>query len=134
MAKSAASPQSLRLGTRGSRLARWQADWVAAELRRLGHTVETIEIATHGDLDRSRPIEDIGTGGVFTKVIQQALLAGDVDLAVHSLKDLPTEPVHGLALAAVPRRESPADVLVVRESVVGKTAETGDAGNEGCQY
>jgi len=104
----------LRLGTRGSQLARWQAHWVAGELRRLGHDVELIEIATHGDADRSRSIEEIGTLGVFTKEIQRALLADEVDLGVHSLKDLPTEPVNGLVLAAVPARESPADVLVTR--------------------
>jgi hydroxymethylbilane synthase len=113
MTKSSDQPRKLRLGTRGSQLARWQAEWVAGELQRLGHVVELIEIATHGDVDRARPIEEIGTLGVFTKAIQQALVAGDVDLAVHSLKDLPTEPVAGLVLAAVPKRESPADVLVV---------------------
>jgi hydroxymethylbilane synthase len=112
MANSSAHPRTLRLGTRGSQLARWQAEWVAGELRRLGHTVELIEIATHGDVDRARPVEEIGTRGVFTKAIQQALLAREVDLAVHSLKDLPTESVDGLALAAVPSRESAADVLV----------------------
>jgi hydroxymethylbilane synthase len=112
MAEAAVHSRTLRLGTRGSALARWQAEWVAGELRRLGHSVELIEIATHGDVDRSRPIEEIGTRGVFTKAIQQALLDGKVDLAVHSLKDLPTEPVPGLTLAAVPKRESPADVLV----------------------
>lgn len=105
--------RTLRLGTRGSQLARWQADWVTAELERRGHAVELIEIATQGDIDRTRSIEAIGTQGVFTKAIQQALLAGEVDLAVHSLKDLPTVPVEGLILAAVPPRESPADVLVV---------------------
>lgn len=103
---------TLHLGTRGSQLARWQAEWVAEELRQLGHAVELIEIATHGDVDRARPIEELGTRGVFTKAIQQALLDGEVDLAVHSLKDLPTEPVDGLVLAAVPARESAADVLV----------------------
>src|SRR3954464_424914 len=108
-----AREKKLRLGTRGSKLARWQAEWVAGELRRWGHAVELVEIATHGDLERAAPIEDIGTRGVFTKEIQRALLAGDVDLGVHSLKDLPTEPVDGLVLAAVPERESPADVLVL---------------------
>src|SRR5256885_10571748 len=93
-------PRTLRLGTRGSKLARWQAEWVAGELRRLGHTVELIEIATRGDLDQVVAAEEIGTRGVFTKEIQRALLADDVDLAVHSLKDLPTEPVEGLMLAA----------------------------------
>ena len=112
MADVSAHSRTLRLGTRGSALARWQAEWVAGELRRLSHAVELIEIATHGDVDRARPIEELGTRGVFTKAIQQALVDGKVDLAVHSLKDLPTEPVPGLTLAAVPKRESPADVLV----------------------
>jgi hydroxymethylbilane synthase len=114
MAISTSHERPLRLGTRGSQLARWQAEWVAAELRKLGQAVELIEIATHGDVDRARPIEEIGTRGVFTKAIQQALLAQEVDLAVHSLKDLPTEPVDGLMLAAVPARESAADVVVMR--------------------
>jgi hydroxymethylbilane synthase len=100
------------MGTRGSQLARWQAEWVAGQLRRIGQPVELVEIATHGDIDRARPVEEIGTRGVFTKAIQRALLAGEIDLAVHSLKDLPTEPVEGLVLAAVPPRENPADVLV----------------------
>jgi hydroxymethylbilane synthase len=113
MTRSAAISRALRLGTRGSKLARWQAEWVANELRRLGHEVELIEIATRGDTQRATSIEEIGTRGVFTKEIQRALVAGDVDLAVHSLKDLPTEPVEGLVLAAVPPRESSADVLVV---------------------
>ena len=102
----------LRIGTRGSKLARWQAEWVAERLRGLGHTVELVEIATHGDRERARSIEEIGTRGVFTKEIQRALVAGDVELGVHSLKDLPTESVDGLMLAAVPPRESSADVLV----------------------
>jgi hydroxymethylbilane synthase len=106
----------LRLGTRGSQLARWQAEWVAGELRRLGHAVELVEIATRGDMERSRAIEEIGTRGVFTKEIQRALLTGDVDLGVHSLKDLPTEPVKGLTLAAIPTRDSAADVLVLPAS------------------
>jgi hydroxymethylbilane synthase len=124
MAEAAAHSRTLRLGTRGSALARWQAEWVGGELRRLGHAVELIEIATHGDVDRARPIEELGTRGVFTKAIQQALVDGNVDLAVHSLKDLPTEPVPGLKLAAVPKRESPADVLVFSKG----TAASGRVG------
>lgn len=116
MATGRTKQQSLRLGTRASQLARWQAEWVAGELRRAGHHVELIEIATHGDRDRARSIEEIGTRGAFTKEIQRALLDCDVDLAVHSLKDLPTEPVDGLTLGAVPERESVADVLVLAES------------------
>ncbi len=112
MAEASAHSRTLRLGTRGSALARWQAEWVAGELRRLGCAVDLVEIATHGDVDRARPIEELGTRGVFTKAIQLALVDGRIDLAVHSLKDLPTEPVSGLMLAAVPKRENPADVLV----------------------
>jgi hydroxymethylbilane synthase len=121
-------PRTLRLGTRGSQLARWQAEWVAGELRKLGHAVELVEIATHGDVERTAPIEEIGTRGIFTKAIQEALLSREVDLAVHSLKDLPTEPVDGLILAAVPQRESAADVLVMRRGVTQKVpGEEGDS-------
>src|SRR5262245_50985452 len=102
MSHTSSHSRPLRLGTRGSQLARWQAEWVAGELRRLGHAVELIEIVTRGDADHSRPIEELGTRGVFTKAIQDALLANEVDIAVHSLKDLPTERVPGLKLAAVP--------------------------------
>lgn len=101
----------IRVGTRGSQLARWQADWVAAALRQRGAEVEIVLIATQGDA-RSGPIGSLGAQGVFTKEIQRALLEQRVDLAVHSLKDLPTEPVDGLTLAAVPERERPGDALV----------------------
>src|SRR6478735_11963301 len=114
MTEAARHLRTLRLGTRGSKLARWQAEWVADRLQRNGCAVELVEIATRGDVERVQSIEEIGTRGVFTKEIQRALLAGDVDLAVHSLKDLPTEPVDGLILAAVPERESPSDVLICR--------------------
>jgi hydroxymethylbilane synthase len=108
----AAARQILRLGTRGSKLARWQADWVANELRQHGHAVEIIEIATRGDWEQGSAVASLGATGVFTKEIQRALLAGDVDLAIHSLKDLPTEPTAGLRIAAIPARASAADVLV----------------------
>ena len=100
----------LRLGTRGSHLARWQAGWVADQLRRAaGVRVELVPISTSGDQNRQASIGSLGTTGAFTKELQRALLAGDIDLAVHSLKDLPTEPVEGLALAAVPPRAEVAD-------------------------
>lgn len=111
---SAPAPRKLRLGTRASKLARWQADWVAAQLRALGHAVEIVEITTSGDVEQSGPVANIGAPGVFTKEIQRAVLAGQVDVAIHSLKDLPTDTVAGLLLVAVPPRESPADVLVAR--------------------
>lgn len=103
---------TLRLGTRASPLARWQAEWTAAELRRHGATVELVPISTSGDREQSGPIGAIGTQGVFTKELQRALLDGKIDLAVHSLKDLPTETVEGLALAAVPTRGPIGDCLV----------------------
>ncbi|TWT88227.1 Porphobilinogen deaminase [Pseudobythopirellula maris] len=121
------SDSTIRIGTRGSRLARWQADWVAGELRRLGHEVAIVEITTAGDAQKTGPIGAIGTQGVFTKEIQRALLAGSVDLAVHSLKDLPTTPTPGLVLAAVPERESPFDALIVRQDRIDGGAATLDS-------
>jgi hydroxymethylbilane synthase len=105
--------ESLRLGTRSSPLARWQAEWVAGQLRLHHVEVELVPITTQGDVT-SGPLGQIGGTGLFTKEIQRALLAGSVDLAVHSLKDLPTAPIEGLTLAAVPPRESVRDVLVGR--------------------
>jgi hydroxymethylbilane synthase len=95
-------------------LARWQADWVADRLRAAhpGLVVEIVEIKTQGDRDRSSPLADIGGTGLFTKEIQRAVLDGLVDVAVHSLKDLPTQGPDGLGLAAVPARENVADALI----------------------
>ena len=101
----------LRLGTRASALARWQADWVAAQLRQRGIEVLLTPIATTGDRQLGA-IEAIGGQGVFTKEIQIALLDGRIDLAVHSLKDLPTVTPPQLCLAAVPERAEAGDVLV----------------------
>ncbi len=106
------STASIRIGTRASQLARWQASWVAGQLRALGARVELVEITTRGDTQQQGPIAGIGLQGVFTKEIQAAVLASEVDIAVHSLKDLPTDTVAGLVLAAVPERENPADALV----------------------
>jgi hydroxymethylbilane synthase len=101
----------IRLGTRGSALARWQADWVRDRLIETGVDVELVEITTTGDRQQT-PIGVSTSPGLFTKEIQRALLAEEIDLAVHSLKDLPTEDVPGLSLAAVPRRASVADAIV----------------------
>jgi hydroxymethylbilane synthase len=104
----------LRLGTRGSPLALWQAHFVADRLRPLAapRPVELIEIQTSGDVVRDVPLTQIGGDGVFTKEIQRALLDGTVDVAVHSLKDLPTTFVAGLTLAAVPPRGPAGDAFV----------------------
>ncbi|HEY7717355.1 MAG TPA: hydroxymethylbilane synthase [Pedococcus sp.] len=106
----------LRLGTRRSALATTQSGWVAQRLRDLGHTVELVEIVTEGDVT-SAPLATLGGTGVFAAAIRQALLAGEVDLAVHSLKDLPTAPEPGLVVAAVPEREDPRDALVARDGL-----------------
>lgn len=106
----------LRIGTRGSKLARWQADWIAERLQALGEQVELVEVKTAGDRDQQSSIEAIGTLGAFTKEIQRALLSKDVDIAVHSLKDLPTEPVSSLVLAATPPRESVCDAFISNAS------------------
>jgi hydroxymethylbilane synthase len=107
--------QPLRIGTRGSPLARWQAEWVAAQLRAAKVDVELVIISTRGDRVQAGPISAIAGGdGVFTKELQRALLDGEIDLAVHSLKDLPTAPVDGLTLLAVPPRASNRDVLISR--------------------
>src|SRR6516165_7473772 len=104
----------IRIGTRGSKLALWQANHVADRLRPLvvPRPVELVIIATAGDQVRDVPLAQIGGEGVFTKEIQRALLDGSVDVAVHSLKDLPTIPVEGLVLAAVPERGPTGDVFL----------------------
>src|SRR6202163_1574348 len=109
----------LRIGTRGSPLALWQANHIAGLLRPLAapRAVELVEITTLGDQVRDRALTQIGGDGVFTKEIQNALLANAVDVAVHSLKDLPTTFVPGLMLAAVPRRAAAGDSLVSRHHV-----------------
>jgi len=106
--------KTLRIGTRGSPLARWQAEWVAQAVRAIypDIAIELVEIKTQGDRDRTSPISAIGGMGLFTKEIQRALLDGRVDVAVHSLKDLPTRGPEGLVLGAVPERESVADALI----------------------
>src|SRR5947208_9795836 len=102
---------AIRLGTRGSPLARWQAEWVAARLAESGVAVDLIPITTQGDV-KTGPLGQIGGQGLFTKEIQRALLDRKIDLAVHSCKDLPTADVEGLAMAAVPERESTSDAFL----------------------
>ena len=107
---------ALRLGTRGSPLALWQANFVAARLRPLvePRRVELVTIETHGDRDQSTALAAMGGFGVFTKAIQTALHEDRVDVAVHSLKDLPTIPEPGLELVAVPPRGPSGDAFVSR--------------------
>jgi len=112
------STKTLRIGTRRSALARWQAEWVASALQAHGHDVILVPIVTRGDTDQAQPLGAIGGDGLFTKELQRALLADEVDLAVHSLKDLPTEFVPGLTVAATPERAPTADALVSRSGVL----------------
>jgi hydroxymethylbilane synthase len=117
MAMESITNRVIRIGTRGSHLARWQAEWVADRLRALepGSRIELVEIKTQGDRDRNSPLASIGGTGLFTKEIQRAVQDGSVDVAVHSLKDLPTQGFAELILAAVPVREDVFDALIAPE-------------------
>jgi hydroxymethylbilane synthase len=107
----------IRIGTRASNLARAQSMRVADALTQAtGRRTELVLIRTEGDLS-SKPLATIGGTGVFASALRDALLRGEVDLAVHSLKDLPTAPPDGIALAAVPKREDPRDVVVARDGL-----------------
>jgi hydroxymethylbilane synthase len=106
----------LRIGSRGSQLARWQAEHVAAQLRKRGHEVEIEIIKTSGDTNTAVPLTSSGTKGIFIKEIEEALAAGEIHLAVHSLKDLPTDLAPQFELAAVLEREDPRDALVSRHA------------------
>ncbi|MDT0632708.1 hydroxymethylbilane synthase [Rubrivirga litoralis] len=109
-----APPTVLRLGTRTSRLATWQADHVAAELEAAwpGLVVEKVPFVTEGDKVLDKPLPEIGGKGLFTVELEAALGAGRIDLAVHSLKDLPTDDPPGLTVGATTRREDPRDAWI----------------------
>ncbi|PZS30073.1 MAG: hydroxymethylbilane synthase [Pseudonocardiales bacterium] len=111
----------MRLGTRGSALAMIQARSVAAAI---GADVELVEVLTAGDTSGAA-IAELGGTGVFVSALRDRLLAGEIDLAVHSYKDLPTAPAAGLVIAAVPRREDPRDVLVARDGATLGELPTG---------
>ncbi|MGK5732743.1 hydroxymethylbilane synthase [Streptomyces sp. URMC 124] len=111
------SSRPLRLGTRRSKLAMAQSGQVAQAVQQLtGRPVELVEITTYGDVSREA-LAQIGGTGVFVSALRDALLAGEIDFAVHSLKDLPTKQPEDLALAAVPVREDPRDVLIARDGL-----------------
>ena len=115
----------IRIGTRASLLARTQSEHVAQALRdALGRDVELVEVTTEGDVSTA-PLASFGGTGVFVSALRDALLRGDVDLAVHSLKDLPTTPHEQIALAAVPVREDPRDVVVARDGLTLGELPTG---------
>jgi hydroxymethylbilane synthase len=115
------------IGTRGSRLALWQAEWVRAALARRfpGTDFELAIIKTEGDKILDVPLAKVGGKGLFVKEIEEALLHGRADLAVHSMKDMPSEIPAALAIGAVPEREIPADVLISRNGFVLKELPAG---------
>lgn len=116
----------MRLGTRASALARTQSAWVARQLVAGGEGdsdgFQLVNVSTHGDRDRTSPLTRIGGTGLFVSAVREALLAGEVDVVVHSLKDLPTLPADGIRLAAVPVRENPADALLTRAGIASLDA------------
>ncbi len=103
---------ALTIGSRGSQLALWQANYIASRLKELGVVSRIQVIKTTGDHLQTASLIQAGGKGLFTKEIEEALLAGSIDLAVHSLKDLPTETPAGLTIAAIPEREDPRDAIV----------------------
>jgi hydroxymethylbilane synthase len=115
---------AIRLGTRASRLARIQTDLVRKALARLDPTIEfrSVEITTEGDRDLRTPLPEIGGKGVFTQELEQALRDGTIDLAVHSLKDVPVDPSPGLTLAAVGMREDPREVWISAQGLDPRNA------------
>lgn len=117
--------QSIRIGSRGSQLALWQARHLQQRLEGLGVTAEIEVIHTSGDRILDVPLAAIGGKGLFTKEIEEALYARRVDVAIHSLKDVPAELPPGLLLAAILEREDPRDVLVAREEVSIATLPSG---------
>jgi len=106
----------VRIGTRKSALALWQANWVQSEL--LKHfpslSIQLVTITTKGDKILDVPLADVGGKGLFVKEIEEALLEGRIDLAVHSMKDMPADLPQGLCIGPIPARENPADVLIAR--------------------
>ena len=106
--------KTIKIGSRKSRLAQWQSNFIAEELQKLGHETEIVFIDTKGDQIIDKPLPSIGGKGLFTEALENALRSSDIDCAVHSLKDLPTEDSEGLKLAAVPKRADVEDVLISR--------------------
>jgi len=106
--------KTIKIGTRGSKLALWQANYVKAEIERLFPlvSVEITVIKTTGDMIVDRPLSMVGGKGLFVKEIERALLESTIDIAVHSMKDMPGEMPPGLVIGAIPERENPFDVLI----------------------
>ena len=114
----------IKIGTRKSKLALWQANHVAEKLQAKGYNIELVHILSEGDKVLDTPLPLMGGKGVFTKALDDALLNGEIDIAVHSFKDIPTELPEGIALGAVLERENPADVIVCRNGIDFLNTET----------
>ena len=110
--------RKIRIGTRGSELALWQAHYLQAQLQAIAIESELVIIKTKGDAIQHLSFDKIEGKGFFTKEIEDALLRGEVDVAVHSMKDLPTTPPDGLVIGAVSYREDPADCLLIRREAL----------------
>ena len=114
----------IKIGTRKSKLALWQANHVAEKLQAEGYNTELVHILSEGDKVMDTPLPLMGGKGVFTKALDDALLNGEIDIAVHSFKDIPTELPDGIALGAILERENPADVIVCRNGIDFLNKET----------
>lgn len=125
------NPKALRLATRSSPLALWQANHVRGLLANHGFSAELVHVSTRGDRVTDRPLHQLGGDGLFTREVQEVVLAGGADIAIHSLKDLPTMPVEGLALGGIPPRGPTGDAWVSRrhnsiaQAPVGARVATG---------
>lgn len=106
----------LRIGTRDSRLAIWQAEYIEKLLQAAGIQTQIVHIKSDGEADLVSPLYEMGVQGIFTKTLDIALIQNKIDLAVHSLKDVPTQPAEGLCIAAIPKRASWQDVLVYKDA------------------
>ena len=119
--------KQIRIGTRGSALALWQAEWVKSEIEKRypGMTVTLTKIKTTGDKILDVPLAKVGGKGLFVKEIEEAMLANEIDIAVHSMKDVPTFFPDGLHLACITKREDPRDALLSRNKVMFKDLPKG---------
>ncbi len=109
--------RTLRIGTRGSKLALWQAEYVRDLLAAQGTTAELVVFSTRGDRQLGQPLPEIGGKGLFTQELEEALFREEIDLAVHSCKDLPVDMPEGLTIVAMPKRADPRDALVLRQGL-----------------
>ena len=114
----------IKIGTRKSKLALWQANHVSEQLQAKGYKTELVHIHTEGDKVLDTPLALMGSKGVFTKALDDALINGEIDIAVHSFKDIPTELPEGIAIGAILERENPADVIVCRNGIDFLSEET----------